>query len=85
MKTRKKASKEEVEDALHEICISNWDTEYRVYWKNDDGGLHVVVAFEGVPEDSADLMPTYFMGWRLIRLNVPEGYLETFHPLVPKK
>ena len=80
-----KRTKEEVEDALHEICITEWDTEYRVMWKDDDGGNHVVVAFEGVPENSFEKIPTPFMGWRLIRLNVPENYLKVFYPLTDKK
>ena len=82
---KKKVSEEIVEDALHEICIVNWDTEYRVLFKSDDGGNHIVVAFEGeAPPDSKDILRSPFMGWRLIRLVVPEGYLGVFHPLVKK-
>ena len=82
---KKKASKEDVEDALHELCIVNWDTEYRVLFKSDDGGEHVVVAFEGgAPKTSKDILRSPFMGWRLVRLNVPIGYLAVFHPLVIK-
>ena len=82
---KKKATKEEVEDKLHDICITNWDTEFRVLWQSDDGGHHVVVAFEGeVPPDSKELLKSPFMGWRLIRMKVPEGYLGVFHPLVKK-
>ena len=82
---KKKASKEDVEDALHELCIVNWDTEYRVLFKSDNGGEHVVVAFEGgAPETSKDILRSPFMGWRLVRLNVPIGYLAVFHPLVIK-
>lgn len=79
-----KGTKKEVEDALHEICITEWDTEYRVLWTSDDGGNHITVAFEGVPENSAEKIPSTFMGWRLIKMNVPEGYLQTFHPLTKK-
>jgi len=78
---KSKGTKEEVDDALHEICITEWDTEYRVLWKDDDGGNHVVVAFEGVPENCHEKLKSPFMGWRLIKLNVPEGYLKVFHPL----
>ena len=82
---KKKANKEDVEDAIHEICIVNWDTEYRVLFKSDDGGNHIVVAFEGeVPPKSKDILRSPFMGWRLVRLIVPEGYLGVFHPLVEK-
>ena len=84
MKKNLKAPQADVEDALHEICITEWDTEYRVLWKSDDGGNHVVVAFEGVPENSKDILRSPFMGWRLIRLNVPQGYLKVFYPLVEK-
>ena len=82
---KKKATKEEVEDQLHDVCITNWDTEFRVLWQSDDGGNHVVVAFEGgAPEGSKELLQSPFMGWRLIRMIVPEGYLSVFHPLVKK-
>ena len=81
-KLKKKAPKNDVDDALHDICISEWDTEFRVLFHSDDMGEHIVVAFEGaVPADSKDKLRTPFMGWRLVRLEVPEGYLAVFHPL----
>ena len=80
-----KAPKEVVEDALHEICIVEWDTEYRVFWSNDDGGHHIVVAFEEeVPENSVEKLMSPYMGWRLVRLVVPKGYLAVFYPLNKK-
>ena len=82
---KKKASREEVEDKIHEICIVNWDTEFRVLWQSDDGGNHVVVAFEGEsPNDSKEKLKSPFMGWRLIRMIVPNNYLAAFHPLLTK-
>ena len=81
-KLKKKAPKSVVDDALHDICISEWDTEFRVLFHSDDMGEHIVVAFEGaVPADSKDKLFTPFMGWRLVRMEVPEGYLAVFHPL----
>ncbi len=80
---RKKAPREEVENKISEICIENWDTEFRVLFQSDDGGKHVVVAFEGAaPAESKELLKSPFMGWRLVRMIVPEGYLAVFHPLV---
>ena len=82
---KKKAPHDEVEDWITEICIENWDTEFRVLFQSDDMGNHVAVAFEGeVPPESKDLLKTPFMGWRLVRLLVPEGYLGVFYPLVEK-
>ena len=82
---KRKATKEEVEDKIHDICILNWDTEFRVLWQSDDGGNHVVVAFEGTaPQESKELLKSPFMGWRLIRMVVPINYLAAFHPLVEK-
>ena len=82
---KKKATKTKVDDVLHEICITDWDTEFRVLFQSDDMGEHVVVAFEGsVPADSKEKLRTPFMGWRLVRLEVPEGYLGTFYPLADK-
>ena len=84
-KLKKKAMKSEVDDVLHEICITDWDTEFRVLFQSDDMGEHVAVAFEGsVPIDSKEKLRTPFMGWRLVRLEVPEGYLGVFYPLAEK-
>ena len=81
-KLKNKAPKNEVDDALHDICITEWDTEFRVLFHSDDMGEHIVVAFEEiVPEDSKDKLQNPFMGWRLVRMEVPEGYLGVFHPL----
>ena len=77
-----KASKTEVEDKLHEICIADIGEEYRVLWQSDDGGNHIVVAFEEtVPSLAKELIPRPFCGWRLIFLICPPGFLEVFHPL----
>ena len=81
-KKKKKAAKTDVDDALNELCIVEWDTEFRVMFQSDDMGELVVVAFEGeVPADSKDKIRTPYMGWRVIRMKVPEGYLSAFHPL----
>ena len=82
---KKKAPRLEVEDHLTETCILNWDTEFRVLFQSDDGGNHVAVAFEGeVPLSSKEILRSPYMGWRLVRLLVPEGYLAVFYPLVEK-
>lgn len=82
MKQKNKANKEDVEHRLDTICILNWDTEYRVVFNSDDMGEHISVFFEGeVPEDSRFLLVSPFHGWRLVRIMVPEGYLEAFYPL----
>ena len=79
---KKKAPKIEVEDALSELCIIKWDTEFRVLFQSDDMGEHVVVAFEGqVPIESKELIKTPYLGWRVIRMEVPEGYLAAFYPM----
>ena len=80
-----KASFSEAEDVLHEICIADIGEEYRIFLKSDDGGNHIVVAFEEeVPELATQKITRPFMGWRLIFLIVPEGYLQVFHPLNKK-
>ena len=75
----------EAEDVLHEICIADIGEEYRVSLESDDGGNHIVVAFEEeVPKLATEKITRPFMGWRLIFLIVPEGYLQVFHPLNKK-
>ena len=79
---KNKATKEEVEDQIDEICITNWDTEYRVVFDSDDMGNHICVLFEEeAPIESQDLLLSPFQGWRLVRIIVPKGYLSAFYPL----
>ena len=79
---KKKAVKADIDDALNELCILEWNTEFRVLFQSDDMGEHVVVAFEGeVPAGSKNKIRTPYMGWRVIRMQVPEGYLSAFYPL----
>ena len=81
-----KSPKNEVEDRLHEICIDDIGEEYRILWQQDDGGSHVVVAFEDeVPPAAKNLLDSPFMGWRLIKLICPQGYLQVFYPLNKNK
>ena len=66
----------EAEDVLHEICIADIGEEYRVFLRSDDGGNHIVVAFEEeVPELAKQKIGRPFMGWRLIFLIVPRCLL----------
>ena len=71
-----------VEDILHEICIMQIEKEYRIFEKSDDGGNHIVVAFENkMPTNAREYISNSFHGWRVVFLIVPEGYLNIFHPL----
>ena len=80
-----KASFAEAEDVLDEICIADIGEEYRIFLKSDDGGNHIVVAFEEeVPDLATEKITRPFMGWRLIFLIVPKGYLQVFYPLNKK-
>ena len=82
MKFPRKVSKIRIEDLLTELCILEWDTEFRVLFQSDDLGEHIVVAFEGeCPKDSKEKIDTEIHGWRVIRSVVPVGYLRAFHPL----
>jgi hypothetical protein len=81
-----KHPKDEVDDKLHELCIAEIGEEYRVLWQSDDGGNHVCVYFEEeVPEKAKQVLSSPFMGWRLIKVIVPTGYLAVFYPLNEKK
>jgi hypothetical protein len=81
-----KASKELVEEELDRICITEIGEEYRILWQADDGGNHVVIAFEEeCPQKAKDIFHSTFMGWRLIKLVCPKGYLEVFYPLKKDK
>ena len=79
---KEKASKIDVEDRLNEILIEDIGEEYRIKWASDNSGPHVCVMFENeFPENSRKYLPTPFMGWRLIIMKVPQGYLDIFYPI----
>lgn len=83
---KQKGLKQDVEDELHEICIDKIGEEYRILWQQDDGGNHIVVAFEGeCPSLAKELIQSTFRGWRLIKLICPIGYLQVFYPLNKEK
>ena len=79
---KQKSPFKNVEDVLHEICIMEIGEEYRILQQSDDGGNHIVVAFEEqVPPVAKKYLTGSFMGWRLLIMTVPAGYLQVFYPL----
>jgi hypothetical protein len=82
MKKINKSSREELEEKLHEILIEEIGEEYRFLWKSDDSGIKPTIMFEEVcPDLAIKKLLGRFMGWDLILVTCPKGYLEIFHPI----
>ena len=77
-----KVSKKEVRQALMLEMTYNTDNRFTVGFASDDGGHHAVCYAERDPnsEDSPfkDKIPSKFMGWRVLFLHVPDGYIDVF-------
>ena len=78
-----KETKEKASDALRHHVKDVCDLIYLVKFESDDGGHHLALYVE-VPNPTELLEPylrealvtSIWMGWRLIVLKVPPGYIE---------
>ncbi len=77
----KKVSKEDIKKELMSILAEHWEGAFTVNFWADDGGDHVqaVVEYEDtskqLPESFVKHIPLRHMGWRVVILKVPIGYL----------
>ena len=80
-----KATKKELREALMQIATELTDTQFTVTFQSDDGGHHAVIVAEREegseesPFKNLDALPRGFMGWRIIKLHVPAGYISVFY------
>ena len=78
-----KASKKEVIASLYKDAVEWTDNNFVITSESDDGGGHIVLRIERKEDDSSGLKedPPFnqYMGWRVIFLSVPPGYLEVFY------
>ena len=77
-----KASKEEAQKSLMEHIADNWTGPFWVnFFSGDNGaGIQAVLEVENTSKhldsDFRNKFPADWMGWRLIVLKVPFGYIE---------
>ena len=85
--TGKKAPKKETREALMGLLVDNTPNRFTVRFDSDDGGGHVVAIIERNPGESCDGLSPYdnwqdrpmkFMGWRVLYMHVPDGYIDVF-------
>ena len=72
----------EVIKYFSELAIDYTDNRFYVRFETDDGGKHVVINSEEGPEGErpwkGDFSKADCRGWRVIRMTVPPGYIDTF-------
>jgi hypothetical protein len=79
-----KAEKDEARKALMEFIADNWTERFTANFRSDDGGVHIQAVFEvddpdeKLPGDIREKFGAKWMGWRLILLKVPHGYVDAF-------
>jgi len=76
-----KAPKKEVREALMAAAVDITDSHFTVAFESDDTGSHVVVYIERNPDGTkafSESIAGKFMGWRVIHMNVPDGYIPVF-------
>jgi len=78
-----KASKKEVFDTLMKEAVDFTDNRYVVCFESDDTGSHIALKVEKNEDDTTGFkkFPDWgkYMGWRLLKINVPSGYLDVFY------
>jgi len=76
-----KAPKADVRKALMGVATDLTNNQFTVAFESDDTGAHVCVYIERNPDDTLgwrERPPHKFMGWRVITMNVPNGYIPVF-------
>jgi len=78
-----KPSEKDMKAYLNYVAPDLVDTRFMVIAESDDGGRHMVIMAEwddaGNPPWGEASRNIDGKGWRVIRLTVPHGYLETFY------
>ena len=80
-----KASKKDTREALMKELVTITNNAFTVAFESDGAGPHVVAYVERNPESDESpfpgFLPEKFMGWRVLRISVPHGYIPLFYNL----
>jgi hypothetical protein len=80
-------SSEEMTDSdiikyFNDLAVDYTDNKFYVRFETDDGGKHVVISSEESAEGGrpwkGDFSAVDCKGWRVMRMTVPFGYIDTF-------
>ena len=80
-----KATKDELRSALMGMIPEITDNAFTVSFASDDGGHHAVIISERdensdeSPYKDLNAIPSGFMGWRILKMHVPDGYIAVFY------
>ena len=77
-----KGERAKVREAIMKALVEITDNQFAVAFESDDGGTHVCVRIERNPDDTigyTERIEGKIMGWRVIHMNVPDGYLRVFY------
>ena len=78
-----KAPQKEVFTALMKEAVEYTDNTFIVCFESDDTGMHVVLKVERNEDDTSGFKKfpdvSKYMGWRLMCVHVPKGYLHVFY------
>ncbi len=69
-------NKEELEDYIHEICITENDRDYFINWQSDDTGLHLCIYIEDtIDEDLLAKIQSIKTKYRIVIMTSPIGWI----------
>ena len=69
-------NKEELEDYIHEICITENDRDYFIDWQSDDQGLHLCIYIEDkIGEQLLSKIQSIKTKYRIVTMTTPIGYI----------
>jgi len=83
-----KATKKEIKGGLMTLATENTPNRFNVKFDSDGSGPCAVLMVERdkgedsngrSPFNSWTMMPAKYMGWRVVFLHVPHGYIDTFY------
>lgn len=70
-------NKEELEDYVHEICITENDHDYFVEWQSDDQGTHLCIYIEGdIDQKLLAKIQSIRSKYRIVTITTPIGYID---------
>ena len=76
-----KGDKAETREALMRAAVEITDNRFTVAFQSDDTGVHACLYIECNPDGTTGFTERVlqkFMGWRVIHMNVPDGYIPVF-------
>jgi len=88
MRNEPKVSKKVAKEAMMRLLAENIETRFNVIFNSDFGGPCLVAMAERLPDEDHNgkspfrawsPRPSPFMGWRIVYLHVPDGYIDVFY------